>query len=84
MEHELEIKHNGKTEKVSVETSVYQGRQTYEVCYAGQFIVIFKEGGKWQQDSDHDFDEEWLTSVGKAIERHPDINANINNSSALS
>ena len=77
MQYELKINYKGKAQELNIENSVYQGKQTYEVSYEGQFFIMYREGDKWQQDQDHEFDGDWLTAIGTAIESHSWMNSKV-------
>jgi len=79
MQYELKISYKGNAQMLNIETSVYQGKQTYEVSYEGHFFIMYREDGKWQQDHDHEFDEDLLTAIGKAIESHPEMKSKVSN-----
>ena len=68
----MNINYNGKNEKVSIETSVYQDKKMYEVNYHGQFVIVYKEEGSWHAE-DEKFDREWVNAVGRAIDNLKEI-----------
>ena len=75
MKHTSYIKHKGIKEQVVIETSVYQGKQMFEIAYKGQFIIVYKEGDNWL-GQDNEPDREWLNAVGAAIENLPEMVVN--------
>jgi hypothetical protein len=70
------INYKGQNRVIQIEPSVYQGKQMYEVNYDHQFVMVYQEGNKWRQDGDHDYDEEWLNTIGNLIESLPKMNTN--------